>query len=247
MPFLLKCDNSVAAFDELNRNNAISIIPIPKDHMWSFILQRENPSNPFQSLYNQTNDKFNQRITDWKVGNSTYKLDQDRKEQKEYLFSLPATLEQTTYKAFSSIRNESSSWIQNYSQIEFVSPTVEAMKPITGRLKKIALLQKGWDSYNAEPISWETVIRAIDFFTKTLFCLQNLGKKAIPIPFIAPVSSGGIQVEWFTLYKELDFELPEDEKLPIEYLKVDKISGEQEESQVTNIDDLIEIISEWLL
>ncbi len=106
----------------------------------------------------------------------------------------------------------------------------------------------GWDSYDAKPIRWSTITRATEFFSKVLYVVSNENKDIVP-PFIAPLSDGGIQFEWNTCYKELTHSIPEKEGEPLEYLKVDKISGEEKEKEgvVSSIDDMVDILIEWLL
>ncbi len=55
------------------------------------------------------------------------------------------------------------------------------------RLKELAQLETDWDSYDAKPIP------PIAFVT----ALEILFKERVPVPdFIAPISNGGLQLEW---------------------------------------------------
>jgi hypothetical protein len=142
-----------------------------------------------------------------------------------------------------------STWTENFAEIKIISKLQLGSNSIIKRLRKFSTLKAGWDSYNAKPIEWLTISRAINFFYNVLYVMESKNKDVIPLPFVAPRSDGGIEFEWNTCYKELIIFIPEDEKQFIEYLKVDKTEDEEkeEEEETSNIEDLTNIVTDWLL
>lgn len=68
-----------------------------------------------------------------------------------------------------------------------------------------ALQRRGWDSYHAAPLDLDAVDRA----STSLLALRAqlaLMHLVLPPPFAAPIPSGGVQVEWETEGRYLEFE-----------------------------------------
>jgi hypothetical protein len=69
---------------------------------------------------------------------------------------------------------------------------------VQARLLKYVQMQKGWDSYRAPPIGWDTGLFA-------LFVLNDVMRTRTPIPQVIPSAVGGVQLEWHE--KGVDLEL----------------------------------------
>ena len=104
-------------------------------------------------------------------------------------------------------------------------------------LKRVAVLPENWDSYGSPSISDELLANAEDF-------LNILDVKLIPPPFVAPISGGGIQLEWCLGERELEIEFVKPNVLG--YLKIvnDKIV-EQGEFPPHNYNRAYQLIT-WL-
>ena len=63
------------------------------------------------------------------------------------------------------------------------------------RIGRFARFPENWDSYAAKAIDRECITRGVSIF-KELVKLKSVAKVQIPAPFVAPLSSGGIQIEW---------------------------------------------------
>lgn len=63
------------------------------------------------------------------------------------------------------------------------------------RVGKFAKLADNWDSYGAKSIDNDSISRGI-IILKGLIELRELTGLDIPAPFVAPLSAGGIQIEW---------------------------------------------------
>ncbi|MBU4268648.1 MAG: hypothetical protein KJ808_07350 [Acidobacteria bacterium] len=149
------------------------------------------------------------------------------------------------------INSEEKSKTENYlMESEYIEKfTFGFSSPIYSRLKMFATLQKGWDSYSAVPIKWSTIAKGIDFISRILYSRFLKKLSYIPIPFIAPLSDGGIQFEWNSCYKELIITIPEDDACPIEYLQIEKtsLSETKKEGNTFNFEDAIFLINGWFL
>jgi hypothetical protein len=69
---------------------------------------------------------------------------------------------------------------------------------VQGRLLKYVKMKKGWDSYGALPVGWDTGMFA-------LFVLNDVMRTRTPIPQVVPSAAGGVQLEWHQ--KGIDLEL----------------------------------------
>jgi hypothetical protein len=69
---------------------------------------------------------------------------------------------------------------------------------IQGQLLKYVKMPKGWDSYGAPPIGWDTGMFALSV-------LNDIMRTRTPIPQVVPSAAGGIQLEWHQ--KGVDLEL----------------------------------------
>ena len=113
------------------------------------------------------------------------------------------------------------------------------------RLNRFATLPENWDSYGAPPISQ----KIIDWAVSTLREILRIGKKEIPLPFIAPAGDGRIVMEWKTeLGKELILDVPPNAE-PLSFLLVEPTEdgGETEIEDVIGEDWTLEQIIKRLL
>jgi len=138
--------------------------------------------------------------------------------------------------------------IKNYAYIASPDSIGEYFTSISETIKSFSTLQEKWDSYNAKKISWYAIIEALLFFMK--FSMYTRSEVVnIPEPFVAPLASGGIQIEWETLFRKFHFRIPVAPTKGIEYLKIEIVDGEEVRSFETakNIDDVFCMVSDWLL
>ena len=73
-------------------------------------------------------------------------------------------------------------WISIVEEPEWLDKSIE-------NLEKLKDLEPNWNSYDSVSIDHDLIFRA-----KTL--LESVSISGIPEPFVAPVSSGGINFEW---------------------------------------------------
>lgn len=210
----------------------------------------EIPTQNFQHTQDRTNENINIYLLINLIYEGNYSYTRmDKRGGRGFSFSkssnnfIPRTDFQKLHKG------SSPTWTENFAEIKIASKLRLGSHSITNRLKKFATLEAGWDSYNAKPIKWLTISRAIKFFSNVLCVVESENKDVVPRPFVAPLSDGGIQFEWSTCYKELNHSIPEKVMEPIEYLKVDKTKGieEEEEGVASSIDDITNLVTDWLL
>ena len=94
------------------------------------------------------------------------------------------------------------------------------------RLRQLATLTEGWDSYGAPPI--DTV--AIDQARRILVRACGSTGMGLPLPFIAPTLRGGVGMEWHPKSgKELLLEVSSNGEMS--YLFVQPVEGEEAEDE----------------
>ena len=145
--------------------------------------------------------------------------------------------------------------ISQWSSYDYKSPTNKATSdnilgevlPLEGNpnwlakslvlLDEVDKLPNGWDGYDSPPPLKKLLQNAKQF-------LLNLEFENIPVPFICPISGGGIQLEWHYPSRELEVEFIEPEV--IGYLKVFE-DGTMEEGEIATCDlDRARQIIGWL-
>lgn len=113
--------------------------------------------------------------------------------------------------------------VTNYSD---VSARLRASLRRIGELER---LDENWDGYGSPRLKPTALARAV-----RLLILSDAHDA--PLPFIGPVSGGGIQIEWSTATRELELEI-----LPngtLEYVKVDE-AGHMVDDQLSIHDEKV--------
>lgn len=101
-------------------------------------------------------------------------------------------------------------------QTDFTARLSKAFRKIGG----MARLAENWDSYGAKPIDADCLSWAV-FILKDLINLKPTADFEVPVPFLAPLSSGGIQIEWERGEKYLEVSISTNPQ-SIDYFAVDK-------------------------
>jgi hypothetical protein len=86
------------------------------------------------------------------------------------------------------------------------------------RLSGLLALDKGWDSYGAAPVDEATA-------GLVLLLLDVIMSGEVAPPFIAPLSDGGLQVEWATKQRDVGFIVKPDDE-PVGYISSDETDDE---------------------
>lgn len=73
--------------------------------------------------------------------------------------------------------------------------TTEAYREAAQRLDAFALLSAGWDTYNAKPIASAAIYEARRLLAAVAQQFTDQTESAKPF-FVAPLSYGGVQIEW---------------------------------------------------
>lgn len=100
--------------------------------------------------------------------------------------------------------------------------TTEAFPEATRRLNEFAMLPPSWDTYDAKPIAATAIHEARQLLAAVARRFANQTDRATPF-FLAPLSYGGIQIEWRRPNKEIEVEIGPDGRFG--YLR---ITGEGE-------------------
>lgn len=137
---------------------------------------------------------------------------------------------------------------EDYTQIYFTKTLAhqwtkeKQYDQIFKRVGQLTNLQKDWDSYDGNAISEDCIARAIDIL-KELVELRSRFSRSLPVPFVAPLSSGGIQIEWEEKERYLELSLMPGSS-EIEYFASDRTSAgdlslEGSMKSVKNLEDLL--------
>lgn len=88
------------------------------------------------------------------------------------------------------------------------------------RIGRFVRFPENWDSYAAKAIDRECISRAVSIF-KELVKFRFVAEVQIPAPFVAPLSSGGIQIEWEEGERYLEVSITPDPP-SVDYFATDK-------------------------
>lgn len=111
---------------------------------------------------------------------------------------------------------------------------VQALKAVL----QTAQLPANWDSYGSAPPSTAVVRDAVRF-------VEGAPIEDLPVPYVVPLSGGGIQFEWISEHREVEAEIRPDGSLNL--LRVE--NGEPVEEISTRLDDRMRFNSmlSWLV
>jgi hypothetical protein len=112
------------------------------------------------------------------------------------------------------------------------------LAPSLQTIAKLARLEDNWDGYGSPPLLPVTVARA-------LHVLQISDTETPPLPYIGPVTGGGVQIEWSMPTRELELEILPDGSL--EYVMADE-TGQTDDGEILADDDehILELVR-WLM
>jgi len=121
-----------------------------------------------------------------------------------------------------------------------VFPTLYAGAPkwfnyIEWQIREFQLLKPNWDSYGAEPIDEEII-------QKTSRLLLPINEESSQKPFVAPVPSGGIDIEWNKPARLLSIKVRKDE---IRYLLFNRDGTPNQNGKIPDDKSIDELIALW--
>jgi hypothetical protein len=100
----------------------------------------------------------------------------------------------------------------------------EAYRQASGRAESLRRLEHGWDTYQARSPEKRSLEFALQFLRDSIGVLLDYGIE-VPTPFLVPTPTGGVQLEWKVMDRELELEIPKPSQF--EFLAVDS-DGERE-------------------
>jgi hypothetical protein len=114
---------------------------------------------------------------------------------------------------------------------QFTATVVEA-------IRALRLLGPSWDSYGSPPIREEVIDAAAEF-------VSYFEPHAITRPYVVPLPTGGLQLEWHDGARvlEIEFEHPGD----VHYLKWDPEAGVRDEQIVPSDAVLANQLARWFM
>jgi len=133
-------------------------------------------------------------------------------------------------------------WISSRKTIPPKWTIKEQYAQIFNRVGQLFNLSKDWDSYGGNVIEEHCIDRAVEIL-KYLMELHDRTGISVPAPFVSPLSSGGIQIEWEEKERYLELSLlPESSE--IEYFASDRTNAgelylEGLMKSIMNLDELL--------
>jgi len=151
----------------------------------------------------------------------------DNKELKTYSFSPSNSEAKSETMKEESHYHDRNEWTLGPAHYVRKCLLESGFKKSINRIASFSDFKENWDSYGAKPIQSLTIARAINLFSVIVDEIGRLGK-AVPLPFIAPCSDGGIQFEWEMCNKELTIVIPPNISQSLEYLWVYSLATDEE-------------------
>lgn len=114
------------------------------------------------------------------------------------------------------------------------SSVVEALKPVIQRAAELARLPRGWNSYDASPISAAVLQRTLGF-------LLEYVASGVDHPALVPTVRGGLQLEWHDNGVDVEVEITPDGS--VSFFAEDGTTGETDDVSLTGNEDRMR---QWL-
>ena len=128
----------------------------------------------------------------------------------------------------------SDSQLEQLASLMDVSPRLLApLKTIT----ELAQLQENWDGYGSPPLHPSAIAGAINVLT-----ISDIEQP--PMPYVGPVTGGGVQIEWYTPTRELELEILPDGSL--QYVAVDEAGQTTDGELPASADEQVLELVRWL-
>lgn len=123
--------------------------------------------------------------------------------------------------------------IENVSDVE---EFLDSGSPWTPRLLELLRLQSGWFDGEGESVG----MPAIEYAREVL---RRTSEHSLPIPTIFPTPAGGVQLELLSGTRHLELAISPD--LTVEGYFLDSSSGEDDEVEITSLDEAAAFIGQW--
>lgn len=114
---------------------------------------------------------------------------------------------------------------------------------IASRLADLAALPRNWDSYGAHPISERALFLAEFFVLRGMAHLKHLGASSTEPFAVAPVSDGGVQIEWRGASGSVEVEISPDGDIGLLLVRGDGPMKAVQEMRGAPWDDVASLLS----
>lgn len=105
---------------------------------------------------------------------------------------------------------------------------LDALMPVIQRAIELTMLPRGWNSYDASPVSETALHRTLEF-------LLEYVTSGVDRPAVVPTARGGLQLEWHDNGVDVEVEMtPEG---PVTFFAEDGTTGETDDVNLTGNED----------
>lgn len=107
------------------------------------------------------------------------------------------------------------------------------------RLNFLCSLERGWDGYNAPPVSFEVASFALDV-------LKAVSKASTPMPTLVPGTAGNLQIEWNEVPASLELHIlaPYDIIAQLHVYDDDRVEEREFQAVLTEISAWVDLLLE---
>lgn len=111
---------------------------------------------------------------------------------------------------------------------------IETLTPVIQRAAELALLPRGWNSYDASPVSGTALHRTLEF-------LLEYVASGVDHPAVVPTVRGGLQLEWHDNGVDVEVEMTPEGS--VSFFAEDGTTGETDDANLTGNEDRMR---QWL-
>lgn len=119
--------------------------------------------------------------------------------------------------------------------------TREAFPTAMQRLNEFARLDRGWDTYSAEPIAPAAIDGARKLLAGVAARFAHRSERATPF-FVAPLPYGGVQLEWRRPSREIEVEIGPDGTLSYLSTFGQGTSRRFDEHDIASFEEILDLI-----
>ena len=132
----------------------------------------------------------------------------------------------------------SGAWAAQWIGFTRVSMTDEWLYPALGEVRRLAALEPNWDGYGSPAVQGTAVEAAVSLLGR--FASEVHG---LPVPAVAPVTGGGLHLEFGSGGRELEIEVLSDSSIEV------LLTGGEDEAEWQGRADRLNVpaLAAWLL
>ncbi len=114
------------------------------------------------------------------------------------------------------------------------------------KLDELKNLPEDWDSYGADPISPNAIVKAKSIVTSVMIAFGDIIGNVVQLTDVIPIADGGVQLEWVGPHAELEIEISPKGNIGLLYISVSEGRRNYEESKDNSLNDVYTMIAKLI-